>query len=231
MRRGARTVIERVRYDGVARCSRTFARDGAALVMLSNLGPGVVRGDRLELTGTVCGGAHLIVTEQTATRVLGGSAPSTFAANWTVEPGATLDLRAEPVVAHHRGEHEIVTEIDCAPDACVILRDLASVAGDARLRLRTLVRVDGRDRFYDALELGAAAPPAVGTFVVIGRALAPEPFDALAQAATDVRIGIGTLPEGLFARVLGPAVWPVSEALAALRATFSSAATTVLASR
>jgi hypothetical protein len=209
-------VIERVRYEGTARCSRTFEDGGAARIMLSQLGPGVVRGDAFDVRGSVAAGAHLIVTEQAATRVLGGTQPSTYAAHWSVAAGATLELRAEPVIAQAPGEHTIVTEIECEPGAIVMLRDAASVTNGACVRLRTLVRIGGRERFCDSIELRDVS--ALGTFALIGAACAVEPFDAFAAAAVPaVRVGIGTLRDGIFARVLAPAIWPVREALDGLR--------------
>ncbi len=210
-------MIERVRYDGIARCSRPFAEGSATRLMFSQLGPGVVRGDSVEISGRVDEGAHLIVTEQTATRILGGVLPSQCRASWTVAAGAILDLRAEPVVAQAPGDHAIVTIIEAQPGATVIVRDVAAVANGARLRLKTLVCIDGRDAFYDAVDLGDDAPPAVGTFAVIGPTVDVAAFDACAAAATGVRIGIGTLRHGMFARAIGPSVWPVREALDALR--------------
>jgi urease accessory protein UreH len=214
-------VIERVRYDGVARCSRTFRRDGAALVMLSTLGPGIVRGDSLEICGTVGPDAHLIVTEQTATRVLGGAASSRIDAAWTVASGATLEFSPEPIIAQSGGDAMISTTIDCAPDATVVVRDLASVSNGARIRLRTLVRVAGRDALYDSIEIGADAPPAIGTVVVIGGSPDVDLLDALATS-TSLRVGVGVLSAGLFVRVLGPAVWPVRELQDAMCATIAT---------
>jgi len=213
-------VIERVRYEGVARCSRTFWRDGAALVMLSNLGPGIIRGDSIEIVGTVGPGARLIVTEQAATRVLGGVSSSRIDAAWSVAAGATLELCPEPIVAHLGGEATIATTIDCASDATVIVRDLASVSNGTRLRLRTLVRIAGRDAFYDSIELGAHAPPAIGTLAIIGQSPDVASLDALA-AASPLRVGVGVLVSGLFVRVLGSAVWPVRELLDTARATIA----------
>ncbi len=213
-------MIERVRYEGVSRCSRTFERDGAALVVLSNLGPGVVRGDALEISGTVGPGAHLIVTEQTATRVLGGVAPSHIDAVWSVASGATLELRPEPIVAQLGGDATFSVTIDCAPDATVIVRDLASISGTTRVRLKTLIRVGGRDAFYDSIELGPDAPPAIGTVAMIGRPADPGALDALA-ASSALRVGVGVLAAGLFVRVLGPAVWPVRSVLDAVCATIA----------
>jgi hypothetical protein len=218
-------VIERVRYDGVARCSRTFSRDDAALVVLSTLGPGIVRGDSLEIVGSVGPGAHLIVTEQAATRVLGGGASSRIDACWTVGSEATLELCPEPIIANSGGVATIATTIDCAPGATLIVRDLASVSAGTRLSLRTLARVAGRDVYYDSIELGADAPPAVGTFAIIGRMPDVEALDAFARAA-DLHIGVGVLSPGAFVRVLGPAVWPVRDVLDAVNLLASQAART-----
>jgi urease accessory protein UreH len=210
-------VIERVRYEGLARCSRTFRRGDAALVVLSALGPGLVRGDSIEIAGTVGEGAHLIVTEQSATRVLGGPASSRLESAWTVERRATLELYPEPIIAHFGGAATIRTTIDCAPDATLIFRDIASITNEARLDLRTHVRVAGRDLLYDAIEFGSVITTAVGTFAVVGPAIDVAPFDTI-MALSGLQGGIGVLPTGLFARVLGPSVWSVLELLNALRA-------------
>jgi len=159
----------------------------------------------------------LIVTEQSATRVLGGAASSRIDAAWNVLRGGTLELCPEPIIAQLGGDALISTTVDCAPDATVVMRDLASVTSTTRLRLRTLVRIAGRDSFYDSLELGADAPPAIGTIAIIGRSVDLQSIDAVASS-TQLRIGVGVLPAGLFVRVLGPSVWPVREALDAVRA-------------
>jgi urease accessory protein UreH len=221
-RAGSRTVLERVRYEGISRCSRAFAVDGAALVVLSQLGPGVVRGDAVTTAGHVRAGAHLIVTSQAATRLMGGARRSGSHATWIVEDDATLEIIGEPLVASGAARHESTTSIHLAPGAVVVMSDIAAVPRGADVRLRTSVTRGGRELFYDAFEAGAAAPLAVGTLAIVG--LAPgrvaalvDALDVAAEAASDLRLGIGALSSGAFARILAPDIWPIRSALQALR--------------
>ncbi len=221
-RAGSRTVLERVRYEGISRCSRAFAQGDAALVVLSQLGPGVVRGDRVTTVGRVHPGAHLIVTSQAATRLMGGAHGSTAFASWNVEDHAVLELIGEPVVARPDARYAATTSIELGTGAFVLVSEIAAVPRAAGVRLRTSVSRSGRELFYDAFEAGAAAPQTVGTLAIVG--LDPNripplvaALDAAADAATEQRLGIGALASGAFARVLAPDIWSVRAMLNTLR--------------
>ena len=221
-RSGSRTVLERVRYDGISRCSRAFEHGDAALVVLSQLGPGVVRGDSVSIEGRVRDNGHLIVTSQTATRLMGGAGASRSCANWTVEDGAVLEIVGEPLVAAANAQHGATTSIDLGAGSLVLITDIAAVPSRAEVRLSTRVQRGGRELFYDAFDAGAVAPQVVGTLAIVGLAqhdIAPVvgALDAAADTIDDARLGIGLLPSGAFARVLGTDIWPVRTALAALR--------------
>lgn len=231
-RAGPRTVLERVRYDGISRCSRAFARGDAALVVLSQLGPGVVRGDDVSTVGDVRAGAHLIVTSQTATRVMGGPRISRSTSTWTLEDGATLDIVGEPLVAAPDARYEATTTIELGRGSLVLISDVAAVPSGADVHLRTVVRRAGREGWYDAFAAAAVAPLAVGSFALVG--LPPDDIPAALAAldavdvAPGVRCGIGVLANGLFARLLAPDVWSVRTHLTALR---TAAASVSLATR
>jgi urease accessory protein UreH/RimJ/RimL family protein N-acetyltransferase len=227
-RSGARTILERVRYDGISRCSRAFAEGGAARIVLSQLGPGVVRGDDVTTAGAVGADAHLIVTQQAATRVLGGAGMAHSRVAWTVADRATLELIGEPIVASAGARYQASTVIDLAAGSLVILSEIATVAADAAVRLRTSVMRDGRELFYDAFDAEAVAPHTVGTFAVVG--LTPERaamlalvLDAAADGIEGQRIGIGALPNGAFARFVTGEPWSARVLLAALRVAASLA--------
>lgn len=224
-RAGSRTVLERVRYEGISRCSRAFAVDGAARVVLSQLGPGVVRGDAVTTAGHVRAGAHLIVTSQAATRLMGGARKSGSHQTWTVEEGAVLELLGEPLVAHDDARHESTMAVRLAFGAIVLIGEIAAVPRAADVRVRTSVIRGGRELFYDAFEAGAAAPHAVGTLAVVG--LAPERVAPLVEAldftadalGNALRTGVGALSSGAFVRILTLDVWSVRTALGTLRDT------------
>jgi urease accessory protein UreH len=227
---GARTIIERIRYDGISRCSRMFRSGDAALVMISQLGPGVVRGDEVTMHGRLEPGAHLIITQQTATRVLGGTRPARASATWSVGENARLELLSEPLLASPDADYAATTTIDLAPNACVLISELGTVPSGARVRLRVVIRRAEREIFYDAIDAAAAAPRTVGMLAYVG----PTPEDSAALLVAldtavdvcadfsigtrDVRVGTGLLPNGVFARVSGLNVWSVRSALASLRA-------------
>jgi urease accessory protein UreH len=221
-RTGSRTVLERVRYEGISRCSRAFTQGDAALVVLSQLGPGVVRGDAVATAGIVRAGAHLIVTSQAATRLMGGPRPSRSRATWILEDRAVLEIIGEPLVASADASYEAATSIELGAGAFVIISDIAAVPRPADVHLRTIVTRGGRDLFYDAFDAGTAAPQVVGTLAIVG--LAPDrvapltaALDAAADAADELRIGIGVLTGGTFVRILGSDIWSVRAALGTLR--------------
>jgi urease accessory protein UreH len=220
-RAGPRTVLRRLRYDGTLRCSRAFPHEAAALVVTSQLGPGIVHGDRLRLQGTLDESAHLIVTAQSATRIMGGERTSISEARWSVAAGALLELIGEPLVPAPGARFQTTTRITLEPDARVLLTDAVGARTDIDVRSRTIVERDGRECLYDALDVARCAPGAIGTLALFGLAsteiaAAVNALDAVA-GASDVRVGIGAYSDGVFVRLSAPALWPVRERLFALR--------------
>jgi len=224
-RAGSRTVLDRVHYDGLARCSRAFGQGEAALVVLSQLGPGVVRGDELSTTGTVQADAHLIVTSQTATRLLGGARIAQARSSWSLADAAVLEIVGEPLIAGSGAHYDATLTIDLGSGSLVILSEIAHVARDAHIRLRTVIRHADREIHYDAVDPSAAAPDAVGTLTIAGLAgseriaAVVSALDAAADTQSTVRIGVGALTTGVFVRIAGDAIWPVRAALDVLRRT------------
>jgi len=221
-RAGHRTIVERVRYDGISRCSRAFARGDAALVVLSQLGPGVVRGDTVSTSGRIDADAHLIVTNQAATRLMGGVRQSHSQAIWALGERAVLELVGEPLIACANARYEASTTIELSAGSFVVMSEIASVPPGAVVRLRTAVQRNGRQLFYDAFDASAAAPQTVGTFAVIGLAdhrVTPlvAALDRITDDVVDARAGVGALPSGAFARLLAFDIWTVRSTLIALR--------------
>lgn len=220
-RAGPRTVLRRLRYDGTLRCSRAFPHEAAALVVTSQLGPGIVHGDRLRLHGTLDERAHLIVTAQSATRIMGGEHTSVSEARWSVAAGALLELIGEPLVPFPGARLQATTRITLEPGARVLLTDAIGARADIDVRSRTIVERDGRECFYDALDVARCAPGAIGTLALFGLsvdeiAVAVSALDAVG-ITPGVRAGIGAFREGVFVRLWAPALWPVRESLSTLR--------------
>jgi urease accessory protein UreH len=214
--------LRRVRYEGVMRCSRAFDRGGAALVVTSQLGPGVVHGDRLEVNGTLDEDARLIVTAQAATRVLGGARSAFSVANWNVGARARLQLIGEPLVASSGGRYEATQHVALARGARVLISDAASAPADSAIRLRTIIDVEGIEALYDAVDVQCAAPAAFGTLALFGLdkrevTRATEVLDALCAELPDAQAGVGAYPHGVLVRVLAVSLWPVYATLVRLR--------------
>jgi hypothetical protein len=211
-----------VRYDGVMRCSRAFDHGGAALVVTSQLGPGVVRGDRLELHGTLDEDARLIVTAQAATRILGGARPAFSQARWSVGARARLQLIGEPLVASAGGRYEATQHVALARGARVLISDAACAPVDSEVRLRSIIDVEGVEALYDAVDAQRAAPAAFGTLALFGLdagqvVRATELLDALCARLPDAQAGVGAYARGVLVRVLAGSLWPVYATLAQLR--------------
>jgi hypothetical protein len=221
-RAGGRTVLERLRYDGLSRCSRAFTQGDAALVVLSQLGPGVVRGDAVTTSGRLEAQAHLIVTQQTATRLMGGARGARAHATWLLDAEAVLELVGEPLIASADARYDATTTVELGPGARVLISEISCVPAGAEVRMRTLISRGGRELSFDATDPAACAPFTVGTFAVLGvegariGALVAA-LDHATDVLADVRSGVGALPSGVFVRVLGPDIWAVRTALIRLR--------------
>ena len=221
-RLGQRTVLGRVRYEGISRCSRAFAEGDAVRVVTSQLGPGVVQGDLIVSSGRLEAGAHLIVTQQAATRLMGGKRSARAQTHWALDAGALLELLGEPLIGYTDARYDAVTTVDLAAGARVLISEIACTPTDSAVRIRTSVQQHSRELFYDAFDAAAAGPQVIGSFSVIGidapciaRVLAA--LDAVSADDDDTRQGAGALPAGVFARILGNDVWTVRAALIALR--------------
>jgi urease accessory protein UreH len=219
--RDGRTVLSRIRSSGLSRSSRPFREGDAARVVVSQLGPGMVRGDAFALGGRVAPGAHLIVAGQMATRVLSGPEPVTTNAEWHVESGATLELLAEPTLICAGASLVARTHLTLAGDARAIVLELVRREPGAALSVSTTVRIGERLALADTLRWDADDDEdrALGTLVAIGMSIDVEALDRIADTLTGVRAGIGTLRTGgVLARIRGESVWAVQAAVRALLA-------------
>ncbi|MDB5072549.1 MAG: UreD urease accessory protein [Candidatus Eremiobacteraeota bacterium] len=222
--RDGTTVVGTIRAGGLLRASRAFAEGAAARVVVSHLGPGMVRGDAFASSGRVAPGAHLIVAGQMATRVLSGPDPVINAARWVVERGARLDVIAEPTLVASGASYDARLALALEPGARAVVTELVRRERGAALRVAMHVMRGERCALADVLALGAddAEDAAIGTLTVFHAIGGDEPcLDALDREADlhdEVRIGIGRLRDGdVLVRITGRSAWAVREALDRLR--------------
>jgi urease accessory protein UreH len=218
--REGRTVVGRIRAEGLCRASRPFREGAAARVVVSQLGPGLVRGDAVTSGGRIEAGAHLIVAGQMATRVLSGPDTVTTAAVWDVAAGATLELVAEPTLVCAGASYASRTELRLEPGARAVIADLVHRERGAALTVATVARRVDRLALHDVVrfEPDDADAGAIGTLAVFGAHAGLAALDSAADRCPAVRIGVDVLRDGdLLARVVGERVWDVREALDALR--------------
>ncbi len=221
-REAGRTVLERIRYDGISRCSRAFPAGNATQIVLSQLGPGVVRGDSVTTHGRLGPGAHLIVTSQTATRLMGGTRAARAQASWTLGEGAILELIGEPLLANPGARYESSTTIELGIRSLALITEIAQVPAGTDVRLTTSVRRSGFELYYDAIDAAASATHVVGSFALVGleaTAISPilSALDRIADDARDVRAGIAELPTGVFCRLTATDAWTARSVLGDLR--------------
>jgi urease accessory protein UreH len=218
--REGRTVLSRIRSAGLSRSSRPFREGAAARVVVSQLGPGMVRGDVFSVGGRVEAGAHLIVAGQMATRVLSGPEPVTTAAAWHVEEGATLELLAEPTLVCNGASLLARTQLTLAAGAGALVVELLRRERGAALSVTTTIRAGERLALADALHwsIEDEDDAAIGTLVAIGMPVDLGELDRVADGLGACRVGIGALRDGgILARARGTSVWDVRQALLALR--------------
>ena len=225
-RRDDRTIVDTLRQEGLARCSRPFALpSGGARLVTAQLGPGYVRGDRFVCAGRVGARAELAITPQAATRALGRGAESVATAQWHIGAGGTLRLLGEPLVVYAGASHRTATDVELEPGAEFVYLDV--IAADAKFeRIATALRVRAGERrlLHDALVLGPSRlRGAVGSAFVIRAEPAEASTESLARADRAareasvryaVRIGVGRPAcGGVSIRALGEHAASVQAAL------------------
>ncbi len=218
--RGDRTVVDVLRQDGLARCSRPLSdpsMPGAVRLVISQLGPGFVRGDRFETRGELGPHADLVVAAQSATRILGLGAPSVAHSTWTVAEGARLFIRGEPSIPHDGASHIAETRVELARGASLTWLDALAPHGTfgtiaTSLRVFTDTKLVIHDRStYRPANLRSAI--VTGLYVRAGitadatAVLVSLADSCAAKARAGTLIGVGSPAcGGVMLRATGPSV-------------------------
>jgi urease accessory protein UreH len=152
---GDRTRIATLRQEGLSRCSRPLpAPGGAAKIVIAQLGPGFVRGDRYELDVTLGDRAHLVLEMQSAARAFGGGSASSSVQRIDVGRDARLVFAGEALVAYDGAVHRSQTHVRLADGASLAWVDCIAPHG-AFTSVTTALRIDiaGRLAVHDVLRL------------------------------------------------------------------------------
>ncbi len=229
VRRAGRTVVDTLRQEGLARCSRPLPEPGAphaARLVVSQLGPGFVRGDRFTTDGELGPGAQLTIAAQAAARALGAGACSETRTTWRLGAGARLFVAGEPTMLYPGATHRSCSTVTLGLGASLAWLDAIAPYGDfARASMRLRVFFGERLAIHDCLELTPARLAAtLGSAYYVRAGISPErqaelidAADALAGRACGeraIRIGVGNPAAGGIAlRAVGDRVRDVREAL------------------
>lgn len=218
-----------------------FPRQGAERMLegvLVNTGGGVACGDVFEVSVTVEAGGACLLTTTAAEKVYRSDGPSAAVANRVVVgAGARLDWLPQETILFDRARLERRFEADLAPDASLLVAEIAVLGRAARgERLdealfgdRWRIRRDGRLAYADDLRLAGAVSDFMARAAIGGSAralatildLAPgaearldEARALLAALPATVEAGASAWNGHLAVRMLAPAVAPLREGAA-----------------
>ena len=199
-----RSDVLRARGAGPLRllCPRTAG--GAAWIVTSSLGGGLVDGDRLALEVTIEPGATCVVTSQASTKVYRGASSLRTAVR--VAGGATALVVPDPVVPFAGARFEQVTELALDAGASLALCDVVTAGrvaygerwSAARVATTLELAIAGERVVLDRLLLERARDAArrMRRFEALGTALLVGPRFADLAAAELARLGAASLPRG-----------------------------------
>nr|WSW70578.1 urease accessory protein UreD [Streptomyces sp. NBC_00995] len=212
--RGA-TVLPVLESDGPLALRRTRAAlPGAARVTVVGAMSAPLGGDRLAVQARAGQGSRLTVDAAAATVALPGPGSEAAAAHYAitlrVEEGAELNWLPEQLISAHGSELHMVTTVELAPTARLVLREeqILGRHGEATgtLLSRLTVRRAGRPLLDQQLAYGPGAPggwdgPAVlGGHRAVGQLLLVDPL--FVDRGPDARLLGAT---AVLTRLAGPA--------------------------
>jgi urease accessory protein len=209
--RAGRSRVVSVRYDGLSRVSRAQRDGDAAKAIVAYLGPGILGGDVYGVDVHVDAAARLVIEGQMATPVFARDVPSSVRARWRVERGASLIVRAEPLMLDRHARHAVHATLDVASGGFAALAEIVTVAGDACAKMRTTARIDGRLAVRDACDV-RGRDEAVATVIVVcddepRRAALADAMQVTLLASRGVRGGVGVTHGALVLRATSTSVW------------------------
>jgi len=198
-RRGGRTILARSRVSAPMSLVRPFPlADGAQLVQLITLGPGLCGGDRIEIRITAEAGTDVVVTTTAATRVLSMRPGEDACQHVHLEAHSGATLQYYPLVTIPFPDSAFTQTVRVDADAAArvgVLETwaLGRTARDEYLRFRSLsnqttLHVDGALQYADVTELCPGEHRLAGAGVLASRRYLASGFwygATIAQAPQD----------------------------------------------
>jgi urease accessory protein UreH len=218
-----RTIVTELVCEGLLRASRAL-RDGPSeppQILTTVLGPGLLRGDRHEVVGTVGSDAALAFGATSATKVYGGAEETTSSSRWLVAAGGRLELLGEPTIAFEGARYRSTIRVTLGERARLVILETLTVPPEVRsydIDLRIFVRRGETIVAHDVLRLSSERYgrriTAIGTLLVESGGGSSEnqailrKLDALIAAENTLRAGADLLASGaVLLRTLGDDVY------------------------
>ncbi|MFB9330941.1 urease accessory protein UreD [Paenibacillus aurantiacus] len=115
---GGHTRVDAKYHDAPIKIAKSFPLGGPLAVIMMDVSPGLLEGDRYEMDWTIGEDAHVYITNQSYTKVhpsdgLGSELLQRFA----LAPGAVAESMPEPVMLYKDASLLMETEVDLAPGA------------------------------------------------------------------------------------------------------------------
>jgi urease accessory protein len=212
-RRGTRSLVTRAYATSPLRLLNPANHGSAAWVYTSSFGGGLVDGDDITLDIDVAPAAAAYLSTQSSTKVYRSSRGTTATTTGVVGPRGLLVVTPDPVVPFAGARYRQVQRYDIAADAGLVVADVLVCGRRSRgerwqfagYESAIEVRIDGRQRVYDAIGLHAGDGDLAARFgrfnvlafaLVAGGSLQAEVAGVMAAAGED---GMTRRPEQVVA--------------------------------
>lgn len=205
---------------------------GGLLVQVITLGPGLCAGDDYRIDITVEAGARAVVVMQAASRILGMSegAQATQSVNLVVAPGGQIEYYPGLTIPFADSCFQQRVRIAADPQSRVGILECWATGRQTRgeylrfrhLSSRTIVTLNGRPAFVDALEIDATANVAAATGILEGHqyvasgfwhGVPPDASIGLPATNTLMAFGRTASPDQVFLRALATDGYELATAL------------------
>lgn len=115
---GGHTRVDAKYHDAPIKIAKSFPLGGPLAVIVMDVSPGLLEGDRYEMDWTIGENAHVYITNQSYTKVHpSGELGSELLQRYALAPGAVAESMPEPVMLYKDASLLMETEVELAPSA------------------------------------------------------------------------------------------------------------------